>query len=58
MSIGISEIIIVILAVVILFGEKTMPELARVLGRALHEFEKAKKTIETEVNTIKKSRPN
>jgi sec-independent protein translocase protein TatA len=53
MSIGITEIILILLAIVVLFGDKKIPELARALGKALHEFEKAKETLEKEVTALK-----
>jgi sec-independent protein translocase protein TatA len=55
MSLGITEIILIVLAIVILFGGKKIPELARALGRASHEFKKAKQTIENEVNEIRET---
>lgn len=45
MSIGWSEIIVILLVVLLLFGSKRIPELARSLGRASHEFKKAKENI-------------
>ncbi len=44
-SIGWQEIIVVLLVVLLLFGSKRIPELARALGRASHEFKKAKEKI-------------
>jgi sec-independent protein translocase protein TatA len=35
------ELIVVLLIVALLFGGKKIPELARSLGQAKHEFEKA-----------------
>ena len=52
MSLGMSEIILILLVVVILFGGKKIPELAKALGRAAYEFKKAKKTIESEVDEL------
>ena len=45
MSIGWTEIIVILLVVLLLFGSKRIPELARSLGRASHEFKKAKENI-------------
>lgn len=45
MGIGWQEIIVVLLVVLLLFGSKRIPELARALGRASHEFKKAKENI-------------
>lgn len=48
MSIGFMEIILIVLFVLIVFGAKRIPELARALGRASYEFKKAKNALETE----------
>ena len=45
MGLGWSEIIVILLVVLLLFGSKRIPELARALGRASHEFKKAKASI-------------
>ncbi|MCL2390447.1 MAG: twin-arginine translocase TatA/TatE family subunit [Endomicrobia bacterium] len=49
MSLGIGEIVVIIIAIVILFGGKKIPELARALGRASYEFKKARESIEKEI---------
>jgi sec-independent protein translocase protein TatA len=43
MAIGTTELLLVLLIVLILFGGKKLPELARALGLAKKEFEKAQK---------------
>ena len=48
MSLGFTEIILIVLLVLIVFGAKRIPELARALGRASYEFKKAKNTLENE----------
>lgn len=48
MSIGFTEILLIVLAVLILFGAKRIPELARSIGRASYEFKKAKEEIAKE----------
>ncbi|MBR6162611.1 twin-arginine translocase TatA/TatE family subunit [bacterium] len=55
MSIGIQEITLVIIVVLLLFGGKRIPELARALGRASYEFKKAKETIKKEADEIANS---
>lgn len=42
MSIGIPEIILIVVVVLLLFGAKRIPELARSLGKAQNEYKKAK----------------
>lgn len=48
MSLGFTEITLIVLFVLIVFGAKRIPELARALGRASYEFKKAKNTLENE----------
>ncbi|MDD3886451.1 MAG: twin-arginine translocase TatA/TatE family subunit [Victivallaceae bacterium] len=48
MSIGFTEVCLIILFVLLIFGAKRIPELARALGRASYEFKKAKKEIAEE----------
>ena len=48
MSLGFTEIILIVLFILLVFGAKRIPELARALGRASYEFKKAKKELETE----------
>ena len=48
MSLGFTEIILIVLFVLIVFGAKRIPELARAHGRASYEFKKAKNTLENE----------
>lgn len=44
------EIFVVFLVILLLFGAKKIPELARSLGRASGEFKKAKTTFDEAVN--------
>lgn len=39
---GPMEIIVILLVIMLLFGAKRLPELARSLGRSLNEFKKGK----------------
>lgn len=55
MSIGIPEIIVILLVALLLFGGKRIPELARSLGRAKYEYKKAKDAIEKEAKDLEKS---
>jgi len=52
MSLGPWEIALVILVIIILFGGKKLPELARGLGLGLREFKKAKQEIKDEVQKV------
>ena len=49
MSLGPWEIALIILFIIIVFGGKKLPELARGLGLGLKEFKKAKQEIKDEV---------
>lgn len=44
------EIILIALAVLLLFGSKKIPEMARGLGKGLREFKKAADDIKREIN--------
>jgi sec-independent protein translocase protein TatA len=45
---GIWEVAIILLAVIVLFGARKLPELARALGASISEFKKAKKAAEAD----------
>ena len=49
MSLGPWEIALIFLFIIIIFGGKKLPELARGLGLGLKEFKKAKQEITDEV---------
>ena len=53
MSLGVTEIILILMVILVLFGGKKLPELARGLGKAQAEYKKAKQAIESEVNEFK-----
>ncbi len=48
-SIGMSELLIIMLLVLILFGPKRLPELARSLGRSLNELRRAAEDVKEEL---------
>ncbi|MCX7987318.1 MAG: twin-arginine translocase TatA/TatE family subunit [Bacteroidales bacterium] len=52
-SIGATEIILIVLALLILFGGKKIPELMRGLGQGLHEFKKASQGNDANKNDSK-----
>ena len=49
-SIGGTEILIILLIVLLLFGAKKIPELARGLGQGINEFRKASTDIKKEID--------
>lgn len=55
MSLGITEITLILVVILLLFGGKRIPELARSLGRASYEFKKAKDAIKKETEELKNS---
>jgi sec-independent protein translocase protein TatA len=55
MAIGTNEIVLIVVAIIILFGASKIPELARSLGRATGEFRKAKEETEMELREVEKS---
>ncbi|MEE8358166.1 MAG: twin-arginine translocase TatA/TatE family subunit [Candidatus Hydrothermarchaeales archaeon] len=48
------EVIIIIAVGLLLFGPKKLPELARAVGRAVGEYQKAVKEFEHEVDAVRK----
>ncbi len=53
-NLGATEIILILLAVLILFGAKKIPELAKGIGTGMKEFKKALKDAENEINSDEK----
>ncbi|MFV0521129.1 MAG: twin-arginine translocase TatA/TatE family subunit [Mangrovibacterium sp.] len=48
--IGSSEVVVIVLVVLLLFGAKSIPEFARTLGKAMHEFNKSCEDIKHELD--------
>ena len=49
-AIGHWELIMIMFAVLLLFGSKRLPELARGIGKGLQEFKKAADDVKNELN--------
>ena len=52
MGLSMTEILVIIAVILILFGAKKIPELARSLGRASYEFKKAKEDLVKETREL------
>ena len=52
--IGTQEIVIILFIVLILFGGKKLPELAKGIGNSLKEFRKASKEVDEVKKEVKK----
>jgi sec-independent protein translocase protein TatA len=55
MNIGVQELIVVLLIVLLLFGAKKLPELARGLRQAVKEFQKSNDEFSDELHKAGKS---
>ena len=51
-TIGWPEILIIILAILLLFGGKKLPELARGLGRGMREFKKELHGVKDDIESL------
>ncbi len=51
------DLIIILMLVLVLFGAKKLPELARGMGQAMKEFQKAKDDFTGEINSAAQPRP-
>ena len=47
MNIGWPEILVILLIILLLFGAKRLPDLARSLGKSLREFKKGRDELES-----------
>lgn len=58
-NLGAGEIILILLVILLLFGAKKIPELARGIGKGMSEFKKGLKDVEDEIkNTDSESKKN
>ncbi|QMU28054.1 Sec-independent protein translocase subunit TatA/TatB [Adhaeribacter radiodurans] len=56
-DVGGSELMVILLVVLVFFGAKRIPELARGLGKGIREFKDATNGIKNEIeNTVEKDR--
>ena len=55
MSLGLTEIALILVVVLVLFGGKRIPELAKALGKAQYEYKKAREMLQNEAQELKDS---
>ena len=55
-GLGPMEIGVILFIILLLFGAKKLPELARGLGKGIKEFKKASSDIKDEINNIDDSK--
>lgn len=48
-NLGATEIVLIVIAILILFGAKKIPELAQGIGKGMKEFKKALKDVEEDI---------
>ena len=53
-SIGISELLIIFLIALLIFGPRKLPELGKSIGRALFEFKKASNEFQKTITELNK----
>ncbi len=56
MGIGTPEIIVILIAILLLFGGRKIPELMRGLGRGIREFNDAKNNVRREIEEAPKDK--
>jgi sec-independent protein translocase protein TatA len=56
-GLGGQEIFLILLIVLVLFGPKKIPELARGLGKGIQEFKKAQNSLQDEINKTVEEEP-
>jgi sec-independent protein translocase protein TatA len=57
MSLGAPEIVLIIFVILLLFGSKKLPDLARSLGKSLNEFKRGQTEAPTEKKIEKQAEP-
>ena len=50
-GLGLPEIVVILVIVLLVFGPKKLPELARALGKGINEFKNAGNAIKNELNS-------
>ncbi|MBU1101036.1 MAG: twin-arginine translocase TatA/TatE family subunit [Bacteroidetes bacterium] len=53
-SLGATEILLIVIAILILFGAKRIPELAKGIGKGMREFKKAVNDVQEDLQIDEK----
>lgn len=56
-GLGSTEVIVILVVVLLLFGAKRIPELAKGLGKGIREFKDATKEIKNDIENAAKDEP-
>ena len=51
-SIGMSELIVIMVIILLLFGAKRLPEIGQSLGKGIREFKRASKEITSDLSSL------
>jgi sec-independent protein translocase protein TatA len=56
-GLGFQELLIIFIIILLLFGAKKLPELARGLGKGINEFKRAQQGLEEEIKNATSEKP-
>lgn len=56
-GLGFQELLIILVIILLLFGAKKLPELARGLGKGINEFKRAQSGLEEELKSVASEKP-
>ncbi len=57
-GLGFQELLIIFIIILLLFGAKKLPELARGLGKGINEFKRAQQGLEEEIKNATSDKPS
>lgn len=49
LNLGMSEILLILFVILLLFGSKGLPNVARTLGKGINEFKRASETVQKDI---------